>query len=60
MDVWCAICDHKWDSLNPGVRYVYGDGRWECRDEEQCFGRRAIREALNWAFGSMPPAVPVR
>lgn len=49
MDVWCAICGHRWDSLDPGVRFVYGDGRWECYDEDLCFGRRAIQLALDTA-----------
>jgi hypothetical protein len=60
VDVWCEICGHQWDSRDPGVRYIYGDGRWECYDEAQCFGRRAIRAALEHAFSQMPPAVPVR
>ena len=60
MDVFCEICDKRWDSLDPGVRYVYGDGRWECYDETQCFARQQIRVALNWAFAQMPPARPVR
>lgn len=47
MDVWCEICGHKWDSLNPAVRFVYGDGRWECADEVQCFARVGIRAALD-------------
>ena len=49
MDVWCAICGHLWDALDPAVRFVYGDGRWECADEVQCFARRAIRAALDSA-----------
>ena len=49
MDVWCAICGHLWDALDPAVRFVYGDGRWECQDETQCFGRLSIRRALDSA-----------
>lgn len=49
MDVWCEICGHRWDQLDPGVRFVYGDGRWECQDETLCFGRRAIAVALEQA-----------
>lgn len=49
MDVWCKICGFRWDLLDPGVRFVYGDGRWECMDEVQCFGRRSIGAALELA-----------
>ena len=68
--VFCAICPKMWDALDPGVRYVHGDGRWECADEQACFDRRAIqrgldrawaevdRAALDHAFGQMPPARP--
>ena len=47
MDVWCEICGHCWDSLDPGVRFIHGDGRWECYDETQCFARRSMRVALD-------------
>jgi len=30
MDVFCAIDGKQWDALDPGVRFVHGDGRWEC------------------------------
>jgi hypothetical protein len=60
MEVTCEICGHVWNQQDPEVRFVYGDGRWECRDEVQCFGRRAIVRALEHAFSQMPPAVPVR
>jgi hypothetical protein len=49
MDAWCEICGKRWDSRDPGVRYIYGDGRYECFDEVQCFGRRSIRSALDVA-----------
>lgn len=55
MDVWCEICGRRWDQLDPGVRYIYGDGRWECRDEEQCFMRRAI-EAASVPLHAVPEA----
>lgn len=57
MNVFCQICGMKWDSRDPGVRYLYGDDQWECYDEGPCFERH---RALNVAFGSMPPARPVR
>jgi hypothetical protein len=69
--VHCAIDGQQWDALDPGVRFVHGDGRWECVDEVACFDRRAAQgvpsdvlfthEAiwgLRWAFGQMPPARP--
>jgi len=71
--VRCAICPKRWDALDPGVRYVHGDGRWECADEVACFDRRAIQAGLdrawaaldeaqvaglNHAFGQMPPMRP--
>lgn len=43
--MYCGICGKEWDSLDPGVRYRYGDAVWECYDEEACFGRRAGEEA---------------
>lgn len=72
MDVFCEICDKRWDARDPSVRYIFGDGRWECHDEAACFERRQQRVApdqtftqqqimmLNWAFSQMPPARPVR
>jgi hypothetical protein len=45
----CGICSRRWDALDPGVRFVYGDGRWECADEVQCFARVGIRVALDSA-----------
>jgi hypothetical protein len=68
--VFCAIDGQQWDALDPGVRYVHGDGRWECVDEVACFDRRAMqrglaeawavvdRAALEQAFGQMPPMRP--
>ena len=47
MDVFCDICGHRWDSRDPGVRYLYGDGRWECDDEPACFTRRAMQAGLD-------------
>ena len=65
MDATCAICGKAWDTLDPGVRYVHGDGRWECWDEQACVDRRALQRGLDaaWAavdraFASMPPARP--
>lgn len=65
MDVTCEICAKVWDSLDSGVRYVYGDGRWECADEQACFDRRSMQRGLDaaWAavdraFAAMPPARP--
>lgn len=55
MDVFCEVCGKKWDQQDPAVRFVYGDGRWECVEEVPCFGRR---EALETAFGSMAPMRP--
>jgi hypothetical protein len=48
---FCEICGKQWAALDPGVRYVYGDGRWECADEVACFDRRAMQQALDdvWA-----------
>ena len=56
MDVFCEICGTRWDSRDPGVRYIYGDGRWECYDEVACFARYStlahqliqVREAGQW------------
>ena len=69
--VYCAIDGQQWDALDPGVRYVYGDGRWECADEVACFDRRAALgmpemvvfdelaiKRIGHAFGQMPPARP--
>ena len=68
---YCAICGHMHDTLDPAVRYVYGDGRWECVDEVACFARRAelgmpdtvvfdelAVKRIEHAFGAMPPARP--
>jgi hypothetical protein len=70
---FCAICGKQWAALDPGVRYVHGDGRWECAEEVPCFDRRAMQAGLDdvWvfldaaqlaglehAFGQMPPARP--
>lgn len=68
---FCQICGKMWDTLDPGVRYVHGDGRWECTGEVACFGRRSAQRvpdgvaftedqirALDHAFGQMPPARP--
>ena len=41
MDVFCEICGKKWDSRDPAVSYIYGDGRWECYSEVECFARYA-------------------
>lgn len=69
---FCEICGKQWEVLDPAVRYVHGDGRWECADEVACFDRRAMQRglaaawsavdvaALEHAFGQMPPARPVR
>jgi hypothetical protein len=43
--VFCAIDGQQWDALDPGVRFVHGDGRWECVDEVACTGRRAEQQA---------------
>jgi hypothetical protein len=56
----CDICGHRWHALDPGVRFIYGDGRWECADEVQCFARVAIRAALDAAAGSMLAVVEVQ
>ena len=55
MDVWCQICGHKWDARDPGIRYLYGDGHYECFDEVQCFGRLSIRRALDAASEPLRP-----
>jgi hypothetical protein len=67
--VFCAIDGQQWDALDPGVRFVHGDGRWECVDEVACFGRLhatpppleldelALRR-IEHAFGQPPPARP--
>lgn len=47
MDATCAICDKTWDTLDPGVRFIYGDGRWECWDEAACFKRRSLQRDLD-------------
>jgi hypothetical protein len=68
---FCAICGKQWAALDPGVRFVNGDGRWECVEAVPCFDRRAMQAALDdvwaalgwwagleYAFGQMPPARP--
>ena len=40
--VWCHICEHEWDSLDPGVHYFIIDGTWECVEEPACLERRAV------------------
>lgn len=69
---FCEICGKQWAALDPGVRYVHGDGRWECADEVACTDRRAGQQAawpemdpamvfrLEHAFSQMPPARPGR
>jgi hypothetical protein len=57
--VFCAIDGQQWDALDPGVRYVHGDGRWECVDEVACFDRRSAQRvpdgvAFTEAFGEQP------
>ena len=52
-NVWCEICGKRWASLDPGVRYIFGDGRWECYDETQCFGRVHIAAALESAAATL-------
>lgn len=47
MDVFCEICGYRWDSRDPGVQFIHGDGLWECHDEAQCFGRRLIQRVLD-------------
>lgn len=42
MDAFCSICGHRWDTRDPGVRYIYSEGTWECTDEGLCFDRRAL------------------
>ena len=68
---FCQICGKAWDAQDPGVRYVHGDGRWECTDEVACFDRRsmqrglagawalldAVSEALDLPLGVLPPGV---
>ncbi len=54
--VFCAICPERWDALDPGVRYVHGDGRWECVDEVACFGRRSMQRALDAAWAAVDAA----
>lgn len=49
MDATCKICGKVWDVRDPGVRFVYLEGVWECFDESACFGRRAIARALESA-----------
>lgn len=44
MNAWCSICGKEWDARDPGVRFLYGDGSWECTEEGPCFDRRAMRE----------------
>jgi hypothetical protein len=41
MDAWCHICGQSWHQQDPGVRYIHGDGAYECYDEPACFDRRA-------------------
>lgn len=43
MTAACSICGKVWDMRDPGVRYLYGDGSWECAEEGLCFDRRAMR-----------------
>jgi hypothetical protein len=43
-DVFCHICGQSWMEQDPGVRFVQGDGVWECSEESACFGRRAMRQ----------------
>lgn len=41
-EVICDICGKTWLEQDPGVRYVYGDGVWQCSEESPCFDRRAM------------------
>ena len=52
---WCEICGKQWAALDPGVRYVHGDGRWECADETACFDRRAMQQALDDVWANLTP-----
>jgi hypothetical protein len=49
---FCTICGKRWAALDPRVRFVHGDGRWECVEEAPCFDRRAMQAGLDevWAF----------
>ena len=53
MDAFCVICGKQWDALAPGVRFVRGDGRWECPDEVACFDRRAMQRGLDAAWAAL-------
>ena len=56
MDATCAICGKTWDTLDPGVRFIHGDGRWECADEPACFDRRALQRGLDAAWAAIDRA----
>ena len=43
-DVFCHICGQSWREQDPSVRWVHGDGVWECSEESACFDRRAMRQ----------------
>ncbi len=58
--VFCAIDGQQWDALDPGVRYVHGDGRWECADEVACFDRRSMQWALDVAWAAVDAAGEMR
>ena len=44
MDVYCQLCEHRWDSAGPGVRPVTSEV-WVCDDEGACIDRAV--EALS-------------
>jgi hypothetical protein len=52
---FCAICGKQWAALDPGVRFVHGDGRWECAEEVPCFDRRAMQAALDDVWAGLTP-----
>ena len=56
MDVFCHICGCRWDARDPAVRFIHGDGSWECYDEPACFDRAAIQRGLDRAWAALEAA----
>jgi hypothetical protein len=46
-EVFCHICGHQHHEQSPEVRFIYGEGVWECFEEAACLSRAATMEGAN-------------
>lgn len=45
--VFCHICGCQHREQSPEVRFIYGEGVWECFEEAACLERAATMEGAN-------------